>query len=62
MLILPNIEHALNAKHILLGDFNLYHPYWNRPLKPIQHAAANQLLDIIEIAELKLVFFSNTVT
>lgn len=47
---LPEVRHALNIQntdHVLFGDFNLHHPYWNRPSRPTQHAAADSLLDIV---------------
>lgn len=58
------VEHALNvdAKHILLGDFNLHHPYWSGPSRPTQHAAVNQLLDIISKADIELTLPPSTIT
>ena len=37
-----------SGKHILLGDFNLYHPFWSGPSRPTVYAAADQLLDLME--------------
>ena len=48
--------------HILLGDFNLHHPFWNGPSRPTQHAAADQLLDIIDEFNLSLTLPKGTVT
>ena len=31
----------------MLNDFNLHHIYWNGRSRPTQHAAADQLLDLI---------------
>ena len=63
---LPDLRRALiagaNAKHIVVGDFNLHHPYWSGPSRPSQHAAADQLLDIIEEADLELVLLPGTIT
>ena len=47
--------------HILLGDFNLHHPFWNGPSRPTQHAAADQLLDIIDEFNLSLTLPKGTV-
>ena len=35
-------------EHILLGDFNLHHPYWSGPSRPTQHAAADTLLEAVK--------------
>ena len=45
---------SADAHHILLGDFNLHHPFWNGPSRPTQHAAADQLLEIIDDVEWRL--------
>lgn len=46
-----NMAHVRNAisapgQHILLGDFNLHHPYWSGPTRVTQHAAADELIDL----------------
>ena len=51
-----------DAHHILLGDFNLHHPFWNSPSRPTQHAAADQLLEIIDDHNLSLTLPKGTVT
>jgi len=33
-------------EHIIIGDFNLHHPYWSGLTRLTQHAAADTLLDI----------------
>lgn len=63
---LPTLSYALdagmNVKHIVVGDFNLHHPYWSRPLRSSQHAAADQLLDIIKEVDFKLALPPDTIT
>ena len=51
---LAKVKRQLIAEtnHILLGDFNLHHPLWNHS----QHAELEQLLNIIEEANLLLHF------
>lgn len=55
---LPEVKRALNAnpnaEHLLLGDFNLHHPYWSGTSRLTQHAAADQLLDIISGPDMEL--------
>ena len=51
-----------DAHHILLGDFNMHHPFWNGPSRPTQHAAAGQLLEIIDHHNLSLTLPKGTVT
>ena len=53
---------AADAQHVLLGDFNLHHPFWNGVTRPTQHAAADQLLDIVEEFDLSLTLPKGTVT
>ena len=50
------------TKHILLGDFNLHHPLWNHSSRPTQHAESEQLLNIIEEANLSLTLPKGTIT
>lgn len=63
---LPDLRRAVsanaNAKHIVVGDFNLHHPYWSGPSRPFQHAAADQLLNIIEETDLELALSPDTIT
>lgn len=60
----PEMQQALqaNVEHILLSDFNLHHPYWSGPSRPTQYAAADQLLDIIDAAEMELILPPGTIT
>ena len=53
---------AADAQHVLLGDFNLHNPFWDGVTRPTQHAAADQLLDIVEEFDLSLTLPKGTVT
>ena len=53
---------SADAHHILLGDFNLHYPFWNGATRPTQHAAADQLLGIVDEANLSLTLPNGTVT
>ena len=50
------------GEHILLGDFNLHHPYWSGPSRPTQHAAADALLEAVQSADMNLTLPRGTVT
>ena len=54
----------MNAEeeHILLGDFNLHYPYWSSPSRPTQHAAADQLLELLEEKNFSLTLPRGTIT
>lgn len=49
------------AHHILLGDFNLHHLFWNGPSKSTQHAAADKLLEVVDNANLSLTLPKGTI-
>lgn len=53
---------SCDENHILLGDFNLHHPYWSGPSRLKPHAVANQLLNLIECAEMSLTLPNDTIT
>lgn len=63
---LLEIERALSAnadaEHVLLGNFNLHHPYWSGPSQLTQHAAADQLLDIVGTMNMELTLPPGTIT
>lgn len=61
---IPAAKIAIEAEgeHILLGDFNLHHPYWSGPSRPTSHAAANQLLELVEEKNLSLTLPKGTIT
>ena len=61
---LSTVERQLqaDAEHVLLKDFNFHHPLWCGPSRPTQHAAANQLLKMVETAELDLILSQSMVT
>lgn len=61
---LPAAAHQLvgPGPHILLGDFNLHHPFWNGPSRPTQHAAADHLLDLVDEHRLSLALPRGTIT
>ena len=48
-------------KHILFGNFNLHHSYWNEFFKLTQHAATNALLNAIQNANINLILSRNIV-
>ena len=41
--------------HVVIGDFNLHHPFWSGLARPTQHAAADILLEIARESSLELV-------
>ncbi len=53
---------ALTNHHILLEDFNLHHFFWSDSSKSTQHAAANELLDIVKEHDLTLTLFKKFIT
>ena len=63
-LTIPTAKAMVNAegKHILLGDFNLHHPYWSGPSRPTQHVAADQLLELLEEKNFSLTLPRGTIT
>lgn len=63
--ILPMARQQISKKvgeYILLGDFNLHHPFWSGPTWPTQHAAADALLDLIDDFDLSLTLPAGTIT
>lgn len=61
---LPTIKEQMTtgAHHVLLGNFNLHHTFWNGPSRPTQHAAADQLLEIVDDINLSLTLPKGIVT
>ncbi len=53
---------ALTNHHILLENFNLHHLFWSDSSKSTQHAAANELLDIVEEHDLTLTLLKKFIT
>ena len=53
---------SAEGEHILLGDFNLHHPYWCAPTRVTQHAMADRLIDIVEEKAMNLTLPAGTVT
>jgi hypothetical protein len=53
---------ALMNHHILLENFNLHHFFESDSSKSTQHAAANELLDIIKKHDLTLTLFKKFIT
>ena len=53
---------ATSDEHILLGDFNLHHPYWSGTTCMTQHAQADQLIDVLNDAVLVLKLFRGIIT
>lgn len=61
---LPTLQMQLkeNGGHIVLGDFNLHHPYWSGPSRFTQHAVADTLIDMVTQAKLQLTLPRGTTT
>jgi hypothetical protein len=53
---------AFTNHHILLEDFNLHYFFWNDSSKSTQHAAANELLNIVKKHDLTLTLFKKFIT
>jgi hypothetical protein len=56
---LGTLRKALEAaepetEHIIIGDFNLHHPYWSSIERLTQHAAADILLEVTNVYDLEL--------
>ena len=47
--------------HILLNDLNLHYSLWNKSSKFTQHVITNQLIDIINKANMKLILSQKTI-
>jgi exonuclease III len=60
--VLRSLDGAIADHHVLLGDFNLHHPFWSGPTRPTQHAAADELLDIVEKHDLTLTLPKGSIT
>lgn len=52
----------MEAYHILLGNFNLHHLFWNNSLRSTYHLAADQLLKIIDDRNLLFTLLKGTIT
>jgi exonuclease III len=50
------------GEHILLGDFNLHHPYWGGPSYPHQHVLSETLLSITRNACASLALPQGSIT
>jgi hypothetical protein len=50
------------GEHILLGDFNLHHPWWSGAQDPVRHEMADQLIDSVQLASLQLLLPKASVT
>ncbi len=51
-----------DCKQLIMKDFNLHHSHWEKWKCFTQHAAINNLLDIVTNAKLKLLLKSDTIT
>ena len=62
--MLSMIKHQLqtDAKHVLMKNFNLHHSMWCGSSRFTQHAVMNQLLNLIETADLNLILSQNMIT
>jgi hypothetical protein len=61
--IIEIVKNRLNddEKHILLRDFNLHHSLWSDATRSIQHDAANQLLNVVQETQFRLVLFADII-
>ena len=60
--IIEKCVNEIETNHILLNDFNLHHSFWNESSKFTQHVMTNQLIDIINEANMKLILSQETIT
>ena len=56
--------HALRmpGEHVVVGDFNLYHPLWGGPAYPYQHTMADSLITTMRTAGAELALPQGTIT
>ena len=61
---LPSLRNALEepGEHIVVGDFNLHHPYWGGVTCLGRHAASDTLLELAAGAGLQLLLPAGTIT
>ena len=50
------------GEHVVLGDFNLHHPWWSPPSDPVVHRRAEELVDIMNNAPCELISPANVAT
>ena len=62
MLLMIKRQLQIDVKHVLMKNFNLHYLLWCDSSRFTQHAAANQLLNLIETANLNLILSQNTIT
>ena len=62
MLSMIECQLQIDAKHVLMKIFNLHHLFWCDSLRFTQHAATNQLLNLIETTNLNLILSQNMIT
>ena len=60
--IIKRCVNEIETNHILLNDFNLHHSLWSESSKFTQHVMINQLIDIIDEADMKLILLQETIT
>jgi hypothetical protein len=60
--IMRFIVETLDDHHILLKDFNLQHFFWSDSSRSTQHAATDNLLDIMQNRNLILILSRNSIT
>ena len=61
---LPQLAEALAApgEHLVVGDFNLHHPYWGGPRCLTRHAMADKTIEIATATQLNLLLPAGTIT
>jgi hypothetical protein len=60
--VLRSLDGVIADHHVLLRDFNLHHSFWSGPTRSTQHAAADELLDIVEKHDLTLTLSKGSIT
>jgi Endonuclease-reverse transcriptase len=53
---------TMPGRHIVVGDFNLHHPWWCEPTYAHQHRIADRLLNIMRDTSLELALPRGTIT
>ena len=60
--IIERCVNEIKTNHIILNDFNLHHSLWNESSRHTQYVITNQLIDIINEADMKLILSQETIT
>ena len=58
--IIEKCVNEIETNHIFLNDFNLHYSLWNKSSKFTQYVITNQLINIINEANMKLILSQET--